>query len=56
MSDDAERFRQRAIECRALAMSASSAADAALLEEMADDLDAEARRIEREAADGDRPA
>lgn len=56
MSEEAKRFRQRAIECRELAKTAHSAADAALLEEMAEDLDAEAGRIEREAADGDRSA
>ena len=48
MSDsDAQRFRDRASDCRALAKGARNPADAALLEELADELDAEADKIER---------
>ncbi|NUQ18054.1 MAG: hypothetical protein HOP95_06315 [Sphingomonas sp.] len=39
---DAEKFRERARDCRALAKGARNRADAALLNEIADDLDAEA--------------
>ena len=48
---DAEHFRMRARDCRALAKTAATTLDAALLEEIADELDAEADLIEsREAA------
>jgi hypothetical protein len=49
MSDDAKRFRNRATDCRALAKSARSEDDAAMLEEIADDLDDEARKLESES-------
>jgi hypothetical protein len=45
MGDDAMRFRDRARDCRALAKSARNQTDAAMLEEIAEELDAEARRI-----------
>lgn len=48
-NDDASRFRSRAIDCRALAKSARTTVDAAMLEEIADELDEEARRIEADA-------
>ena len=47
MPDDAKRFRDRAVECRALAKGARTETDAGLLEEIADELENEARRIER---------
>ena len=47
---DAKRFRDRATECRALAKSASNDVDAALLEEIAAELDYEADSIERKSA------
>lgn len=50
MSDDAKRFRARAIDCRALAKSARNQVDAAMLEDIAAELDAEAREIEAEDA------
>jgi len=50
MPDDAKRFRDRAQECRALAKSARNEVDAALLEDIAADLDEEARRIEAASA------
>ena len=46
MPDDAKHFRDRAIDCRALAKSARNSCDAAMLEEIAEELDDEARRIE----------
>jgi hypothetical protein len=48
MSHDAKRFRDRATDCRALAKSARTEDDAAMLEEIADELDEEARKIESE--------
>ena len=48
MSDDAKRFRSHAIDCRALAKVARHEGDAAFLEEIADDLDEEASKIEAE--------
>ena len=48
MPDDAKRFHNRASECRALAKSARTKTDAALLEEIAAELEVEARRIEAE--------
>lgn len=51
MSDDAKRFRARAIDCRALAKSARSQIDAAMLEDIAAELDAEARRIDSETVE-----
>ena len=50
MPFDAQRFRERAIDCRSLAKSASNETDAAMLEGLAEDLDEEARRIEAEEA------
>ena len=48
---DAEHFRMRARDCRTLAKTAATHLDPALLEELADELDAEAELIEsREAA------
>ena len=44
---DAERFRERARDCRALSKGARNPADAALLEEIADELEAEAEKIEK---------
>jgi hypothetical protein len=46
MPDDAQRYRNRARDCRALAKSARSEVDAAMLEEIAEELDDEARKIE----------
>ena len=46
MPCDAKRFRDRAIDCRALAKSARDQVDAAMLEEIAEELDDEARTIE----------
>jgi hypothetical protein len=43
MSDDAKRFRDRAIDCRALAKSARSEIAATMLEDIAAELDEEAR-------------
>jgi hypothetical protein len=48
MSEDAKRFRQRAVDCRAIASGTKNQADATLLEEMADELDAEADKIDSE--------
>ena len=56
MSDDAKRFRARAIDCRALAKSARNQIDATMLEDIAAELDAEARTIEAEAVPGARKA
>ena len=50
MSEDAKRFRDRANDCRVLAKSARYEMDAAMLEEIAAELDEEARRIEAEEA------
>jgi len=43
---DAKHFRNRAIDCRALAKSTRNRIDAGMLEEIAEELDEEARRIE----------
>lgn len=48
MSDQATRFRDHAQDCRALAKYAANEVDAAMLEEMADELDAEAAKIDTE--------
>ena len=48
MLDDARRLRNRAIDCRALSKSARNREDAVMLEEIGEELDAEARRIEAE--------
>lgn len=50
---EAQRFRDRARDCRVLAKSARNEADAALLEEIADDLDAEADKIDAEERNPD---
>ena len=50
MLNDAERFRGRAKDCRRLAADASNVEDRRILSEMADELDAEADRIEAEDA------
>ena len=47
MLDDAKRFRDRALDCRNLAKSARSDLDREMLEEIAYDLDEEARKIEK---------
>ena len=46
MSEEAVHFRNRATDCRALAKSARNPMDAEMLEEIADELDQEARKIE----------
>ena len=43
---DAQKFRERARDCRTLAKSARNPQDAALLAEIADELDSEADKIE----------
>ena len=54
MSEESGRFRDRAKQCRDLSKGARSAVDREALEHMADDLDAEADKIEEEdAAKGD---
>jgi len=50
---DAQKFRDRARDCRALAKAARNPADAALLAEIADELDSEAAKIERRERDQD---
>lgn len=51
MPDDAQRFRERAINCRAVAQGTRNQTDSALLEDMAAELDAEADRIDQEEAE-----
>ena len=46
MSYDAQRFRDRALDCRNLAKSARTLCDASMLEELADEFDGEARNLE----------
>ncbi len=46
MSDESERFRKRAGECRKLSNDARNSLDRAQLEQMAEDLDAETDNIE----------
>jgi|KBSMisStaDraftv2_1062788.scaffolds.fasta_scaffold3951018_1 hypothetical protein len=48
MPNDAKRFRDRAMECRALAKGVRHDSDAALLEEIAEELDDEARKLDAE--------
>lgn len=48
MPDDAKRFRDRAMDCRNLAMAAHNQADREMLEEIAEELADEARKIEAE--------
>ena len=50
MSQDAKRFRDRAQDCRNLAKSARHPSDAAMLEDIAEELDQEARNIQAEEA------
>ena len=52
MPDNAKRFRARAIDCRALAKSARNQIDATMLEDIAAELDSEARKIEAEEVEG----
>lgn len=47
---DVKRFRDRATDCRALALGARNPEDAEMLGELADELDAEADKIEAEIA------
>lgn len=54
MSDDVKRFRDHATNCRALSKSARNDVDRTMLEELADDMDAEANRIDAEER-GDPP-
>jgi hypothetical protein len=51
MSDEAKRFRQRAYDCRQLAKGARDRRDQRLLEDIADDLEVEADKMDDE--DGD---
>ena len=46
MPDDAMRFRERARDCRNLAKGARNEVDAAMLEDIAGELETEARRTE----------
>lgn len=48
MPNDAKRFRDRAMDCRNLAKGAHNQIDREMLEEIAADLDEEARKIEAE--------
>ena len=48
MGEEAERFRRRAKECRELANIARASADRKTLDNMADDLEAEANTIDTE--------
>lgn len=50
MSDEAKRFRDHAKECRVLAKGARNMADTEMLEEIAAEMDEEARGIDAEAA------
>ena len=47
---DAKKFRDRAADCRSLAANARTEADRAMLGDIADELDAEAERIDKEEA------
>jgi hypothetical protein len=49
MSNDAQRFRRRAIDCRNISKVALNVEDRWMLEEIADELDVEARRMEAAA-------
>lgn len=48
MSFTAERLRDRALDCRNLAKGARTETDRTMLEDIAAELDAEAKRVERE--------
>jgi hypothetical protein len=50
MPDDAMHFRERARDCRNLAKGARNQVDAAMLEDIAGELEHEARRIELDSA------
>ena len=52
MPDQAQRFRERAADCRALSKCADNEAHAAILEEMAEELDAEATKLDAEEGQG----
>ena len=54
MPDDAKRFRDRAVECRNLAKAARDQHDREMLEEIAEELAAEARKIEAERVEAPR--
>ena len=47
--DDAKHLRDRALECRNLVKGARNPADAAMLDQIAKELEAEARKIDAEA-------
>jgi len=51
MSEDADRFRRRAAQCRRLAENARDEADRKQLREMADELAAEADKIDADDAE-----
>jgi hypothetical protein len=53
---DAKKFRDRASDCRSLAANARTEADRTMLGDIADELDAEADRIEKEEAAAGQPA
>lgn len=55
MAEEAERFRSRARQCRELAKGARQKVDSETLSNMADDLDAEAARIDAEELRDARP-
>lgn len=50
MPDDAQRFRDRARDCLNVAKSTKNEADRTILEDMAAELEAEAKRIDAEEA------
>ena len=47
MAEEAERFRRRAADCRQIALDVRDRRDADLLRDIADELDAEADKIDR---------
>jgi hypothetical protein len=49
MSEDVERFRRRAAECRELGRKARDQRDRELLDDIAEELDEEARKMETES-------
>lgn len=49
----ARRFRRRAADCRALAQSVADKRDSELLMDIAEELDAEAEKIERQEREGE---
>ena len=53
MLDEARRFRQRSCDCRQLAASARDARDRRILIDLAEELDAEADRIDDEESGGE---